>query len=74
MELILGSVVSLIVQYIKTKYPSNAAMTMALVLALSVATAGLFHLIVGLGMWEGVKDILITAGAFYAFVLRQFEK
>lgn len=72
MELIIGAVVSLIVQGLKQKATSQWQ-TLGVLLVLSIAAAGLYAVFVAVGYWETIANILITAGAFYAFVIQRFE-
>lgn len=43
-------------------------------LAISIGAAGLYCALVAVGYWETVGNVLITAGAFYAFVIQRFER
>jgi hypothetical protein len=42
-------------------------------LVFSVAAAGLYTVLVSVGYWETVANIIMVAGAFYAFVIQRFE-
>ncbi|RTE90669.1 hypothetical protein [Bradyrhizobium sp. LVM 105] len=72
MELLIGAAVSLIVQGLKQKATSQWQ-TLGILLVLSIATAGLYCTLIAVGYWETIANILVTAGAFYAFVLQRFE-
>ena len=72
MEIIIGALVSLIVQGLKQKATSQWQ-TLGVLLLLSVAAAGLYTVFVAGGYWETIANILIVAGAFYAFVIQRFE-
>lgn len=74
MELILGAVVSLIVQGLKKKFIISEYVTLLVVLTISIAASVAYTTLVAVGMWETVAQVLITAGAFYSFVLARFEK
>jgi hypothetical protein len=73
MELILGSVVSLIVQGIKAKKGTSEYLTLVIVVAISVLAAGAYTYLSDAGLWDSVVRILTTAGAFYAFILQRLE-
>ncbi len=70
MELLIGAVVSLLVQALKQKSEWHA---LAIVALLSFVAAGLYNALVAAGYWETVLQVLLTAGAFYAFVIQRFE-
>jgi hypothetical protein len=40
---------------------------------LSLGAAGLYTALVAAGYWQTVAQVLLTAGAFYAFVIQRFE-
>lgn len=73
MELILGSVVSLVVQFIKNKLGTSSMATLGAVVGLSVVAAVAYNAIVAAGFWDHFSQILTTAGAFYSFVILRFE-
>lgn len=72
MELIIGAGVSLLVQWLKG-FTSNEWYTLLVLLGVSIAAAAGYTLLVNTGLWKTVADVLVTAGAFYAFVLQRFE-
>jgi hypothetical protein len=72
MEIFIGAIVSLIVQLLKSKSTGQYA-TLAILAVLSLAAAGIYTVLVNTGYWEAVYGILVTAGAFYAFVIQRFE-
>lgn len=74
MEMILGAVVSLFVQLAKKKLGTSEYETLAVALALSFSAAVTYTVLVNADMWESVKGVLLTTGAFYTFVLARFEK
>lgn len=71
--IIVGSAVSLLVQALKSKF-GGGWQTLALLLVLSVASAGVYVALVEVGAWETIAQILLVAGAFYTFVIQRFEK
>lgn len=74
MEIILAAVVSLLTQIVKKWAGTKEYLTLAVVIALSLAVAGIYQLAVYTGYWEMVANILILAGAIYTFIIRRFEK
>lgn len=73
MEILIGAFVSLIVQAVKNRAGSQYA-TLAVLGVLSLGAAGLYTALVAVGYWETVYQVLLTAGAFYAFVIQRFEQ
>jgi CHASE2 domain-containing sensor protein len=74
MELIiLGSAVSLLVQWLKTMFGTKEYLTLAILLFISLVAAVCYTYLVAIGYWQTVAAILLTAGAFYTFVLQRFE-
>lgn len=74
MEFILGSAVSLLVQFLKKKLGTAEYGTLAVLLVVSIVAAAVYTSLVRAGLWETVGGILMTAGAFYAFIVARFEK
>lgn len=72
MEIIIGVIVSCIVQFLKGKL-SNTSAILAVLAVLSLAAAGVYMVLVNTGYWEAVYGILVTSGAFYAFIIQRFE-
>ncbi|HET9878866.1 MAG TPA: hypothetical protein VFQ81_06140 [Candidatus Limnocylindria bacterium] len=72
MTIIISAAVSLLVQWIKQK-TTNQLETLLVLLAISLAAAGLYCALVAVGYWETVANVLLIAGAFYAFVIQRFE-
>lgn len=65
-----GVAVSLLVQFIKNKLALSTTSTMGLVALLSLGGGVAFYFLQMFGLWEAVLQVLISAGAFYAFVVR----
>ena len=65
-----GVGVSLLVQFIKTKIGLNSAGSMILVAGLALLGSFAYFFFDKYGMLESVLQILATAGAFYAFIIR----
>jgi hypothetical protein len=72
MEIIIGAVVSLIVQWAKQKFTSEWQ-TLGFLLIISMGAAGLYAALVAVGYWQTIASVIMTAGAFYAFILQRFE-
>lgn len=73
MEIIIAAAVSLIIQWFKQKLTSEWQ-TLAALFVLSLAAAGAYAVLVSVGYWETVANILVIAGAFYAYIIQRFEK
>lgn len=72
MEIIIGAAVSLAIQWLK-QWSKSEWTTLFGVLVLSLAAAAGYTLLVQAGYWQTVAEILITAGAFYSYVIQRFE-
>lgn len=73
MEIFLGVVVSGLIQWLKNKYKTGEYVTLLILAGISLVGAGLFTWLSSAGYWDVVYNVLVTAGAFYAFVLKRFE-
>lgn len=73
MELILGAVVSLIVQLLK-QYSSSGALTIGIAIAVSLIAAGFYTALVTAGYWESFANVLVLSSAIYALIISRFEK
>lgn len=74
MELILGAGASLLVEWAKAKLGTEGWRTMALLLIVTLVLASGYTYLVSAGYWTTVAEILITAGAFYAFIISNIKK
>lgn len=74
MELIIGAIVSLLVQVIKQWTGTKGNLALALVILVSISASFIYISLVRAELWETVVQVLTTAGAFYAFILSRFEK
>lgn len=72
MEIIVGALVSVIAQLTKKYVPGEWA-KMLLVVVLCLAAAGIYTTLTAFGYWQTFATVLITAGAFYAFIIQRFE-
>jgi len=73
MEIILGVVVSGLIQWLKNKFKTGEYTTLLILAGVSLVGAGLYTWLSSAGYWEAVYTVLVTAGAFYAFILKRFE-
>jgi len=73
MELILGSAVSLLIEWLKTQMNLGGYKTLAVLLFVSLAAALIYTYFVESGYWNTVGAVLLTAGAFYSFVIARFK-
>lgn len=73
MEYVLGVFVSIVVQGIKKYFGTDEYVTICVVAVLSLVSAGVYIWLVNAGLWEAFAKILITAGAFYAFIIMRFQ-
>ena len=74
MELFLGVVVSLVSQYSKKLFGTGEYQTLATVALLAFVGSGVYTWLSHAGYWGSFQQILITAGAFYAFIISRFPK
>jgi uncharacterized ion transporter superfamily protein YfcC len=72
MEIFVGAVVSLIVQLIKKLAGTREWVTLGLVLLFSLVGALFLNFIQSIGYLESFYKVLVTAGAFYAFIIKRF--
>lgn len=72
MELIIGAGVSLIIQFIKTQLKLSEYWTLFALFVLAVVAAAVYQVFVHTGLWEIVRETLVYAGAFYAFIIQRF--
>ena len=73
MEIAIGVIVSLIVQFLKKMNGTDTMGTMLAVLVISFVGASLFVLVEGTDIWPVMMQIIITAGAFYTYIIKRFE-
>ena len=70
---LVGAVVSLFVQFVKTYLETSKFWTLAAVLVFSLVSGGLYVVLRETSYFETVVQIVLAAGAVYAFVIKQFE-
>lgn len=74
MEIILGALTSVLVQWIKTSGGFKGWQTFGFVVLVSFACAGIYTALAYVGLWESFVKIMIVAGAVYAYIISNFEK
>lgn len=72
MEIIIGAVVSLLVQFLKKDMKSSLAV-IATCAVLSFVSAAIYVYLVDANLWQTVASVFTVAGAFYTFVIARFE-
>ena len=72
MEIFIGAIVSLIVQLIKKLAGTREWATLGLVVLISLIGALFYDFIQSIGYLESLYKVLVTAGAFYAFIIKRF--
>ena len=72
-ELILGAVVSLVAQFTKDLVSKNEWARLGLVVALALLAALAYSTLQATGYWESATAILVSAGAFYTFIVERFK-
>jgi uncharacterized membrane protein len=72
--LIIGVAVSMLVQWLKTKYGTDSNKTLMAVMVISVAAGSAYYFIKDTNYYQTILSILAMAGAFYTYILQRFEK
>lgn len=73
MEVIIGALVSLIVEVLKKQFGTSEYKTLGVLLVISLVAAAAYTYLVTAGYWQTVASVLVLAGAFYTFVLARFK-
>jgi hypothetical protein len=71
--LIVGVLVSLLVQYLKSTLGTREYVTLGIVAALSILGAGLYVTVKDTRFWPTLLEVLKWAGAIYSFIILRFE-
>lgn len=71
--LFLGVIVSVVVQLIKIKFGTDRLKTLLSVVVLSLLVGAGSWYLKNLGLWESFYQVIITAGAVYAFIIKNGE-
>jgi len=70
---VIGAIVSLIVQYLKTNLRTSRDETMIAVLLISIISGSAYYFIKDTSLWQPILQILAFAGAIYTYILKRFE-
>lgn len=73
MELIIGSAISLFIQWLKKSAGLTEYSVLSLLILICLSASAVYTYMVYAGLWETFYTILTTAGAFYAFVIQRFK-
>lgn len=68
-----GVIISLVVEFAKNKLKLNAAGVMAFVAGLSLLGGVAYKVLLAYGLWEAFVGVLVAAGAFYAFIIKNVK-
>jgi hypothetical protein len=72
--LIIGVMVSTLVQYLKVKFGTESLITKLIVVGLSIAVGLVYFLVKDTQFYQSTLLVLVFAGAFYTYILQTFEK
>lgn len=72
--IVIGAIVSLIVQFLKTRYGTQSNMTLAMVVVISIVVGASYTLLKDTPVWQTIISILGFAGAVYTYILKRFEE
>ncbi len=68
--IIIGAAVSVLTEIIKRYAGTNKPATLAVVLVISLVFAGVYYFVAQTNYYDTVLNILIIAGAFYAYIIK----
>lgn len=68
-----GILVSLVVEFAKNKLKLNTFGTMVFVAALSLIGGVAYKVLLAYGLWEAFIGVVASAGAFYAFIIKNVK-
>jgi hypothetical protein len=71
--IVIGAVVSVIVQFLKNKYGTASQWTLVIVAGLSIVAGTIYFLLKDTIYWQSVISILGFAGAIYTYIIKRFE-
>lgn len=69
-----GVLVSLVVEFTKKKLNLNTAGVMIFVAVLSLVGGVAYKLLLAYGMWDAFIGVIASAGAFYAFIIKNVKE
>ena len=67
---VVGVIVSLAVNFIKNKFGVSSGKTKLITLGLCIAGGTAFYFLSKMAIWETIVGVLLTATAFWAFILK----
>jgi len=71
--IVIGAVVSVIVQFLKNKFGTESQWTLLIVAGLSVVAGTIYFLLKDTSYWQSIISVLVYAGAIYTYILKRFE-
>ena len=71
--IVIGAVVSVIVQFLKNKFGTESQWTLLIVAGLSVVAGSIYFLLKDTSYWQSIISVLVYAGAIYTYILKRFE-
>jgi len=72
--IVIGALVSVVVQIIKNKFGTNSTGTLASVLIISIVSgAAYFYIVNHTSLLQPIIQILAFAGAVYTFIIKRFQ-
>lgn len=71
---VIGAIVSALVQFLKNKFGTTSPATLFIVVALSILAGSFYFFVKGTSYWEPIIAILGSAGAVYTFIIQRFEE
>lgn len=74
MEIIIGAGISLLMQLVKGQMRLGEYGTLIVLFIVSITCAAIYQALIHTGFWDITYEILVTAGAFYTFIVQRFTK
>lgn len=74
MDLLFGSLISIFVNIIKKRLELKDAEVILFLAMVALLAALLYHLMASVGILKAFIEIMTTAGAFWAFLLKHLDK
>lgn len=74
MEIILGAVVSVLIQLIKKYFDTSSWQSWGIAIVVSVAVAIIYTGLIKTGFWDSFLQILTVAGAVYSYIISMMPK
>lgn len=69
-----GVIVSLIIEAVKGHFGGSTTATMIAVVVMSLVGGIAYTLLTHFGLWESFIGVLVSAGAFYAFIIKNIKE